>query len=63
MDSCYGYLLLPTKRLLVMIVTVGLPQQADDFFCFVFSYFIFRSFVESKLLTRFGRVFQTAASR
>ena len=35
MESCYGYLLLPTERLLVQIATIGLPQQADDFFWFV----------------------------
>jgi hypothetical protein len=35
MESCYGYLLLPTERLLVQIATIGLSQQADNFFWFV----------------------------
>ena len=35
MEGCYGYLLLSTERLLIRVATVGLPQQADDFFWFM----------------------------
>ena len=32
MQGCYGYLLLPAERFLTQVATIGLPQQADDFF-------------------------------
>jgi len=35
MEGCYGYLLLSTERFLIQVATVGLPQQADDFFWFM----------------------------